>query len=398
MIILIILIIVLLLSLILINKTLKKKDNILEDVKLQENTIKNDGFALMLQKEDGTYTESTSSSWPTDMNFNSELSGCVDVNGNKIYNSLSFDSNNNLITVQTNTTSYCYVYFDLKQFCNDSEPLGECLIRKNSDIETLNNNVEGGLYRYQGISNVVNNNYICFGTSDTSICTSNPNKYMYRIIGVNSNKQIKVIKSSPLSTTYAYHSSNEDKFWNDSNLYNGLNGSYFLTNTTYSYMQDTNWTDKIYEKLWKHGYLYDTHVNKEAEQVYELETDASKGSNFIQNVSAKISLMYISDYFYSTESGGTNCSAHHASACSSSWLTPSNNEWTMQYYGNYLKINNDFSTVTAEGYSAWFIYSVGFVDNMPVTESASVRPVFYLNSDVLYKTGTGTATNPYMIE
>ncbi len=226
MIILIILIIVLLLSLSLINKTLKKKDNILDEVKLQENTIRNDGFSLMLQKEDGTYEESTSSSWPTDMKFNSELSGCIDLNGNKIDNALSYNNDSKLVTLQTNKTSYCYVYFDI------DNSVTSYLIENISSEELWNSPLEGDGYRYVGTNP---NNYICFGTSDKDTCVNDTDKYMYRIIGIfedeAGNKNAKLIKKEALNTAYGWHSdSYTDVDWNESDLYKGINGSYFLTN------------------------------------------------------------------------------------------------------------------------------------------------------------------------
>lgn len=57
------------------------------------------------------------------------------------------------------------------------------------------------------------NNYICFGTSDKSACTSNQSKYMYRIIGVfddeQGNQHVKLIKKEALDSAMVW---NEDRW------------------------------------------------------------------------------------------------------------------------------------------------------------------------------------------
>ena len=65
---------------------------------------------MMLEQSDGTYKESTSSSFPIDMVFNTEKSGCIDNSGNKLENSIIYS--NGIVNVETNSTIYCYVYFD----------------------------------------------------------------------------------------------------------------------------------------------------------------------------------------------------------------------------------------------------------------------------------------------
>ncbi len=388
MIILIILIIVLLLSLFLINKTLKKKDNILEDVKLRENTIKNDGFALMLQKEDGTYKESTSSSWPTDMVFNNELSGCIDANGNKIENVLSYNASTSSVKIKTNGTTYCYVYFDLDNSAT------RYLIENISSEELWNSTLEGDGYRYVGTDP---NNYICFGTSDKDTCINDTDKYMYRIIGIfedeNKNNHLKLIKNVYLMSPYSYqwHSNDFSVYWNESDLYKGLNGSYFLTNTEYSYMQDTNWTDKI--AIW--NYTMASHINDSnniysfnAEEIYLNEFNrAGKSINTGEwkYFDGKISLMYLSDYLLSFGTASLGwLHLKYVNVTFSSY----NYEWTM----------SAALTESGIGYAAYVIQTKGSPSGWSNKNNEAVRPVFYLESDVELSSGTGTISDPYIIK
>ena len=79
----------------------------LENVNLENNLIKENNksnFAIMLGDIDGVYTESNDSAWPSNLkyNYNSERSGCIDVNGNEIENAISYDNNTSMVTVSSN--------------------------------------------------------------------------------------------------------------------------------------------------------------------------------------------------------------------------------------------------------------------------------------------------------
>lgn len=93
---------------------LKQNNTILDEVKLVDNIDKN-MFAIMLQKENGSYEEDkTMTSWPTEnYTYNATKSGCIDIEGNKIERALSYVDGK--ATVSTNKTAYCYLYFDLDQ-------------------------------------------------------------------------------------------------------------------------------------------------------------------------------------------------------------------------------------------------------------------------------------------
>ena len=73
--------------------------------------------------------------------------------------------------------------------------------------------LEGDGYRFTGSGNATAStspkNFICFGTTDKSTCTSNPSTYMYRIIGVFADEKgdnhVKLIKYTQLQTAYVWH-------------------------------------------------------------------------------------------------------------------------------------------------------------------------------------------------
>ncbi len=243
--------------------------------------------------------------------------------------------------------------------------------------------MEGGLYRYQGTTA---DNYICFGTSDKSTCTGNTDAYMYRIIGINSSGQLKLIKKEALNSAMQWYSSSASNItWPNSTIYSSINGSSFLNNTTYV---PSGWSSKIATTSWKYG--DNTTYNTTAANLYSIE------NAWTSTTSAKIGLMYLHDYYYGM-SGGNNCSASGAySTCKTSWIFLSNSdsgapfdgEWTMSRYGYY---------DTYGGYVAWGVASGGHVYTGYLASTSSVRPVFFLTSDVTITGGTGTIEDPFII-
>ena len=76
---------------------------------------------------------------------------------------------------------------------------------------------------------------------------------MYRVLGVfsdaNGKNHVKLIKYKQLGS-YAWNSTSADVNWENSTLYASLNGAGFLTNTTYDYLQNTEWSNRIENWTW----------------------------------------------------------------------------------------------------------------------------------------------------
>ena len=104
-------------SLFLMWKSISVRTTKLDNVDLKQSDKNNDMFAIMLGDKNGVYTESTSTTWPTDGSYfyNSSKSGCIDANGNTLDGVLSFDESTWTAKLTTNTTAYCYLYFDIDQ-------------------------------------------------------------------------------------------------------------------------------------------------------------------------------------------------------------------------------------------------------------------------------------------
>ena len=103
---------------------------------------------------------------------------------------------------------------------------------------------------------------------------------------------------------------------------------------------------------------------------------------------SKIALMYVSDYGYaaSPENWQTSLSDYDNDInCNNNWLFVGLKEWTIT--PNPSASNNVF-----------FVFSDGnLLDDYFNAGKSSVRPVFYLKSEVRISDGTGTSSDPYRL-
>ena len=197
-----------------------------------------------------------------------------------------------------------------------------CKLHKDTFAEKLiasgnlwQSGLEGDGYRYVGSGAVGEstnpNNFVCFGTTDKSTCTTNQDKYMYRVLGVfsdaNGDNHVKLIKYKQLRS-YKWNTDYQaDVSWENSDMYKGLNGNYFLTNTTYDYMQSASWSNKIENWTWNavNTKTYDGsggpnyYSGLTPSQIYLHEMNRTGKSSTVGEWTtpvAKIGLMYASDY------------------------------------------------------------------------------------------------------
>ena len=368
-------------TLFLMYKSYSNQENILDEVNLNKE-INTNMFAIMIEQEDGTYKEDTSNTWPTSgYTYNESMSGCIDINGNKLDGVLTYDSTNNIATVDTGATSYCYLYFSLPKTAPGTILEGE---------KNISYVLEAGMYRYQGTYDVVDNNYICFGTSSKSECTGNTDAYMYRIIGITEDNQMKLIKKETLNSAVQWwNNRTTDITWPNSLIYQYIND----TESTNNYLNSeiyipTGWESKIATTTWKYG---DTTSNGS----YKGETIYTTENAWTNVISAKIGLMYIHDYYYAYVSRGELGVYSNGSLA---WIHLNNNdtsapntsaEWIMSRYG--CNLDNGRCMV-------WSVYSNSVVSSDRLDNTYSVRPVFYLTSDVKITGGTGTSTDPFIID
>ena len=343
----------------------------------------------------GDYKTVTQSEWPTEgYKFNTELSRCE--NGSE----LSWDDVNKKILMSGVSADKCYVYFDIARFdklCNTSTLA--CHVAKlytgtqgENGIYYHNTSLTNGAgdnnYRYAGANP---NNYICLG-SDATTC---PDDNLFRIIGVFGDK-VKVIKDK--SVVKMHWDTSNYNTWSISSLNTYLNGTYLTSMGTLS--------DKIDVATWKvGGNTWDNISVSTAKEVYDYEiknpsTTASIGET---EYSAKIGLMYVSDYMFAVLQDNWTLVAYNS------------NDATKDYRAikaeNWLYLGSDEYTITRSSKNSgevFAIYSSGEVysysvscdsgEPLPCSVYAKyARPSFYLISSVEYSGGTGTSSDPIRI-
>ena len=274
-----------------------------------------------------------------------------------------------------------------------------------ADNTLWQSNLDGDGYRFTGTSV---NNFACFGTNDLTTCTSNPSTYMYRIVGIfpdsDGNKHIKLIKYKQLTGSYAWNTTKSDADWGTSSLYTGLNGSFFLTNTTYSYLQNSSWLSKIVDWKWtavntlsneKNGPSYVNDLSPKNLYLHEMnKTGKTSSIGEWTTPTGKIGVMYASDFALSLGATSLNMTTGtdaNRNTFTTSWIYQDNNDITQSSDEWLMARTGRISTY----YYAWYIHA-GTISNGDINSTLGIRPVFYLEEDIT-GTGTGTETDPYML-
>lgn len=255
-------------------------------------------------------------------------------------------------------------------------------------------------YRYEG-SNP--NNWVCFG-SDATPC---PADNLYRIIGTfneynNSSGSmqqsyvVKLIKES-FYGSYMFHSNNNAQYsvYTNSSLNNVLN-------TTYYNSLPINYQNIIINARWYFGdngtdnaiYSY----NAQTIYNYERMGNTVSGSS---NGTAKIGLLYASDYAFSMLSNDCNRNIAGGSYDSTtgchqnSWIFKTLKDESKSYEWTISRFRTGSST-SSVAYIAR-ASSTGEIWGTGITANYLVRPAFYINASTKIKSGFGTQSNPYKI-
>ena len=381
---------------------------------------KNDNLSMMLETEydSNQYELATSSEWPTDgYIFNEELSACK--NGSKV----SWDSDTNRVVVYAGSIDSCYIYFDKEL---DTIYLADYI--KNEVYTGVDG--ENDLYYHDGVGSYTNavqetgdysyrysgadpNNYVCFAI-DVETCLEDN---LYRIIGV-FGENVKLIKndyvnSVALGTNGDYYNSSYSGTNNASSYYEGsLNQAIVpvyswnqagsntwsaselnTVNLNINYLNylngiDSKWNDMIETMNWQVGGNTDDKIHEvSVKNTYQNEI-ISPAANTLY--SAKIGLMYVSDYGYaiSPENWGTKLSSYNTA-------TTRNNNWMFMGLGEW--------TITRQSGTsnrAIYLTTSGAIGNGYVHIDyghRAIRPTFYLKSNVAITSGDGSSSNPYRL-
>ena len=310
--------------------------------------------------------------------------------------------------------------------CSNGQSLSDCIKSMNGKDDTLyyhdaslTNGAGDNSYRYAGASDQVNN-YVCFGSTQSPCPTDN----LYRIIGVFGDR-VKLIKSdyaisallgtdgdykaaySGITTKYKGSLSTSDidgYMWN----YNGLsdksiNSGWGSNTWSTSLLNKTNlntnfitnigaeWANKIDMTTWKvGGNTFANIATQSAKPVYQNEIVNPVTTNSTDNkteYSAKIGLMYASDYgFAAAPSAWTNVLYNYSGEDikNVNWMYMGIFEWTIS------RSDRNASCV-------FNVSDIGDVYDSNANNAFGVRPSFYLNSLIIYSSGSGTSSDPIRI-
>ena len=412
-----------------------KKSNSVYEEESKPKVVKHKSMLSMNLEQtagSGDYKTVTQSSWPTEgYKFNAELSKCE--NGS----TLSWDDTKKAVIMQGNVSDKCYVYFDIwipsiADYCTSGTDLATCV--KNfgdqgpsvSNIYIHNSSLTNGAgdnsYRYAGANP---NNFVCFG-SDASPC---PIDNLYRIIGVfgenyhgaNGKQLVKLIKydymtTDELGTDGDY--SQTYKEWGMDSTYKGTYGdgerigvyywNYKATgsatntwstsllnktnlNTNFINNIGTTWANKIATVTWKVGGNTWANIGTKTSSVaYTNEITNPVTTNTTDNAttySAKIGLMYVSDYGFAASPDAwtlTMSSYNNTTATNNNWMYMGLYEWTISR-------NADLSD------NAFLVDRGGYVNYFYVNLNLGVRASFNLESSVSYVSGSGSMSDPIVI-
>ena len=401
-----------------------KKSNSVYEEESKPKVVKHKSMLSMNLEQtagSGDYKTVTQSSWPTEgYKFNAELSKCE--NGS----TLSWDDTKNAVIVSGNLSDKCYVYFDIYQ-----PTLAEYIKSQYTGTQGENNiyyhdsDLANGAgdnsYRYAGANP---NNFVCFGTTESPCPIDN----LYRIIGVfgenyhgaNGKQLVKLIKydymtMDELGTDGDY--SQTYKEWGMNSTYKGTYGdgerigvyywNYKATgsatntwstsllnktnlNTNFINNIGTTWANKIATVTWKVGGNTWANIGTKTSSVaYTNEITNPVTTNTTDNAttySAKIGLMYVSDYGFAASPDAwtlTMSSYNNTTATNNNWMYMGLYEWTISRYAD----------TSGDAFS---VYCDGDVSD-GVSYYCGVRASFNLESSVSYVSGSGSMSDPIVI-
>ena len=299
-----------------------------------------------------------------------------------IFANLDSDQNANTgksfsATLMIQEEAYEYTLADV---CPDGGNLASCI----ADLNTLAGDGAGNLYYHDAVlangaqdnsyrySGANPNNYVCFGATGAD-CQNSENQY--RIIGV-FNNQVKLIKATSYGN-YAWDADNVNT-WDEStkpDIYTTLNTTYYNT-------LGSEWQSLIAESTWQVGGFNYSDLGT-AKETYDLEVGTGQ-SGYEETM--KIGLMYVSDYGYGASPEKWTTALYEENYGTDNWLYLGDYEWLLSRRTDYTA--SAFLVVSRLG---------GRVNHDNVNWAYAVRPSFSLTSTATISSGTGTSTDPFVL-
>ncbi len=212
-------------------------------------------------------------------------------------------------------------------------------------------------YEYYGANP---DNYICLNDKDN-------NCELYRIVGLfkNDNKyNVKIVRNDYLGV---------DKYsLNDNNLFMGEKG-----NNIYDYLNKyyEDLSDKTKEQVIEYEYKidYNNQLDDELIDIYNYES--------VNKYKLNVGLLNLTDYLYASNCNTKKFGEYDLDCNKNNWLYKYDNEMLI----NRLDTNNED------------IFMIGDNFITKYDRELNVRPLLYLDSDLILVKGDGTINNPFII-
>ena len=300
------------------------------------------------------------------------------------------------------------------------------------------NTINTGNIRYWGQDP---DNYVWFGETYKTACAAEVcgtaravgDKKLYRIIGVFDNK-LKLIQNDSigeyswdtststisggkginqwgpsgnyegadlmrlLNPEYEGESVNNSLYWNSGsgNCYKGTNNAIKACDFSSTGLSSSV-RSKIEEVTWYLG--GGSNISIFSNEAYIMErnqnivTNPSAGVNRTTTHTGKVGLMYPSDYGYATDLricqsklGAYSTGAHSYGCRVNDWLFNEKGQYVITPYVTY-------------NYIVWRVDPSGYLGGgNGAYDALTVQPVFYLKSNVMFNSGSGTEADPYFIQ
>ncbi len=317
----------------------------------------------------------------------------------RIKNLTGYSTCNATFTEDTNT--YPKLYDKIISLWNNTDGTNNIF----KETHTFDDNTTYTEYRYEGTDTEVNN-YVWFnnelwriigafpGGTPTTSATSLGNR------APSTNNTVKIIRNDVIGS-FAWDKDNTNN-WTTAELNTNILNNLYLNSTsgTCNFYSTSvtkpcsftknglkNVLDYIETATWNLG----AGTTSNADTMYKNERGTVVGTSGAPIVTtAKVGLMYASDFGYSVKNSSCNHSStslvsYDKTACSgSAWMLKNGNEWTLSPYSsgaNYVFCVDGYADVNINAANYGF----------------GARPVLYLNSNVYYLSGTGTITDPFQI-
>lgn len=271
------------------------------------------------------------------------------------------------VVVENNDDSYIYIpYLD----CGDKYKTTE-LFRKITDSNNIVT-TGSGLYYY-------GTQYIFRGDEVNNYVSINNN--LWRVVKVTSDNEVMLIKNDRVGKeSYVW----DDRYNAQKEMNSGINDFNIsrlkskLVEILNNSIEEGLFTKSDKERIVAHSYC----IGKRGVDAPNVDNSLECS---IETEKLKLGLLTASDFMIASLDSG--CNSTISESC--------------QNY-NYL-VNEDIdwwliTASTSNSYSTYSVSSDGYIDEVRASGKKKIRPVIYLNSKTMYKSGDGTIKSPYLIK